>query len=674
MTLAALAAGLLMGLPSAALAAACGDINNDGNVNSNDSVCLAGCVAGNGVCPSAATLPQCGPGPICTTGNPLDCADIVKDNDFNLPEIQADLNNLSLSLVGIETLYGICTPGRAGATSACPNKIGVCAGDNQTACAVAADCVDQGTTGPCNTGVCGSGGSVTYQSFTIDETTGWPPAPGCTVKLDGTVFVQTNAGAPNTTVLCVEKGTTVEGIKGSPDPAALIFLATDDGGDPDIPDRKAKIDSQGTAAEPIVYTSDQAPGARSRGDWAGVVFNGLSTVNRNFAIGKCFGQGEGLPTPFGGCNENDSSGIATFNRVSYAGLVFTPNNELNLWTMNGLGRRTRFDHIHANVGADDCIEWFGGTINMDHLVASGCGDDGLDFQLGFTGAVQYALYLQNGTTMDNTQRDSRGIEADNSEFGNDALPRSNPVFCNITLVGSKDNGDNGGSDVGAFYRRGVAGKFVNMIVTNHQDAGTELRDRATTQMACDNATTLNSDEPVLQVRNSIFFNNGSGGTEHCKNDVCRNAAGQSGNDACTGAGAPFGCCSGAGAGTCNVTCDNTSECVAGAPDGSFTFCNVGNGLCSSCDWYDQLVASEGVVNADGSNATNPGVGTAYPAVGDLYDGRPAGTLISPATCSDLADGLEDATYVGAFDPAASCNVTNGPCDWLSEPWIDFAIN
>ena len=112
MTLAALAAGLLMGLPSAALAAACGDINNDGNVNSNDSVCLAGCVAGNGVCPSAATLPQCGPGPICTTGNPLDCADIVKDNDFNLPEIQADLNNLSLSLVGIETLTGLKEQGR----------------------------------------------------------------------------------------------------------------------------------------------------------------------------------------------------------------------------------------------------------------------------------------------------------------------------------------------------------------------------------------------------------------------------------------------------------------------------------------------------------------------------------------------------------------------------------
>src|SRR6185436_16201045 len=131
-----------------------------------------------------------------------------------------------------------------------------------TACSVAADCTAQGTTGPCTPGTCGSGGSVTYKDFTIDETTGWPPAPGCIVKLNGTVFVQTNAGAAADTVLCIEAGTTVQGIKGSIDPPALIFIATDESGDPDIPDRKAKIDAQGTAAEPIVYTSDQAPGTR----------------------------------------------------------------------------------------------------------------------------------------------------------------------------------------------------------------------------------------------------------------------------------------------------------------------------------------------------------------------------------------------------------------------------
>jgi hypothetical protein len=499
------------------------------------------------------------------------------------------------------------------------------------------------------------------------------------VKLNGTVFVQTNSGAASDTVLCIEAGTTVQGIKGSPDPATLIFLTSDDGGDPDIPDRKAKIDAQGTSASPIVYTSDQVAGARSKGDWAGVMFNGLSTVNRNFDIGKCFGNAEGLPTAFGGCIENDSSGIATFNRVEYSGLDFTPNNELNLWTMNALGNRTRMDNIQGHVGDDDCIEWFGGTINHRFLVASGCGDDGLDMQLGYTGAVQYALQLQNGSLTDTTpSRDSRGIEADNSEFNNNALPRTNPVFCNITLVGARSQPvDNGGSDSGVLLRRGMAGKFVNMIVTGYQDNGAELRDAATSVIALDNPTTLNSDEPVLRLRNSIFFANGTfpgSGTEHCKNDVCRNSAGADPNSLCENSMDPFPCCTGLDTGTCNSTCDHTSECPGTSPNGTFSFCNIGGGTGSSCDWYDLLTASENVVNADGTNTTDPGVTTAYPALGDLFDGRPAGTLISPATCSDLNSYLEDAAYVGAFDPAASCDVTNGPCDWLSEPWISFAPN
>ncbi len=654
-------------------AAVCGDLNNDSTVDARDASCLGACVAGNGTCPTPAAFAFCGPGPICGTGNPLDCADIVDDNDFNLPEIQADYTNLSLSLIGVETLYGLCATGRAGISNSCPNKIGFCAGDGDTACSSAADCVAQGTAGPCNAG-CPGDGDVTYQSFTIDKTTGWPPAPGCEVRLNGTVFVQTLAGAASDAVLCIEKGTTVKGVVGAPADPALIFATTEEAPIDGIPDRKSKIDAQGTPAEPIVYTSSAAPGARLKGDWGGVMFNGLSTVNRTTS---CTGQGEGVPTPFGGCIADDSSGIATFNRVEFAGILFTPANELNAWTMNGVGSGTRFDFIQANVGNDDCIEWFGGTVNHDHLVASACADDGFDWQLGYTGSLQFGLYLQNGPLVDTANgRDSRGIEADNSEFNNNHLPRSNPDMCNLTLVGARADGDIGGSDAGILFRRGTGGTVANSIVTGHNDAGVELRDLVTTQIACTDATTLNPADPNLRVRNSIFYLNGSfpgSAVEHCKRDVCRNVAGQSGNALCTAAGAPFACCTGSAAGTCDVACNLNSECVAGAPDGSFTSCNVGGGVCSTCDWYTQLVASEGVT-ANGSNPTNPGVPTAYPASGILFDGRPTGTLITPTSCSAINPGFVDTTYVGAFDPAAGCDITNGPCDWLSEPWISFATN
>lgn len=634
-TLAALVLGMSLGVPGKVSAQICGDINGDGTVNPLDAVCLAGCVAGNGVCPSGATLPQCNPGPVCGTGSLSSCGDIVGDGILTLPEIQSDLSNLSLSLTGAETLFGLCADGRAGASNDCPNKIGVCAGDNQTACAVAADCTDQGTAGPCNTGVCGSGGTVTYDSFTIDETVGWPPAPGCIVKLGGTVFVQTNAGAPDDTVLCIEPGTTIQGVKGTVDPATLVFLTTDEGGDPDIPDRKAKIDARGTAASPIVFTSDQPPGSRLKGDWAGVMFNGLSTVNRNFdpnpALNKCFATAEGIPTAFGGCIEDDSSGIATFIRAEFGGRDFTLDNELNLWTMNGIGSGTRMDNIQAHVGDDDCLEWFGGTSNHKFMIASGCGDDGIDYQLGYTGSVQFAAYIQAPDLMDLGGGDSRGIEGDGSEFNNNALPRSNPTFCNFTLMGTKNTGNNGGSDVGVMIRRGSDGKFANMIVSGHADAGIELRDVATTEQGCVlPGPTLGT----LQIYNSMFHDNGTGNIEQAKD----------GNNPAT-------------------------------PPAN----------CTSSTWYGLNVAANGVVPADQTSLDGDGtfnnqlIDQNYPAAGELYDTTvpidPGSfTLISSRTCSDLNENLIDVNYIGAFDPTAGCNPVTGPCDWLTKPWVNFDKN
>lgn len=485
---------------------------------------------------------------------PTASTDLLEDGALN----DADLAVLVDTLAGLETLFDLCE-GPGPDLSGCP-------------------------------------GPVTVNSQTIGSSQVWPA--GCDIRLSGTVFVETAAAQP-TTVLTIEPGTTIKAVEGSPDPAALIFLPG------------AKINAQGTPDSPIVFTSNQPVGNRSKGDWAGVMFNGRATVNRP----NCLANAEGIPTAFGGCDPNDSSGIARYVRVEYAGLDFTPNNELNLWTMNGVGGGTVFDHIHAHAGDDDCLEWFGGTVNTHHMVASGCGDDGFDWQLGYTGSLQYGLMLQHGQLTDATARDSRGMEGDNSEFGNDDLPRSNPKFCNFSMVSTlASTGDNGGSDAGILLRRGTAGTIANSIVTGFQDAGVELRDVATTQQACADSSTLAGD---LIVRSSVFFENGdsaSGFTEHCKTGT------------------------------------------------------ISGGNCSTCEWYALLVASENVVNADGSNATDPGVSQTYPSPGNLYDGRPTGTLPSPASCSAISEHFQDTAYVGAFDPARPA------FDWLSQPWNNFDEN
>ena len=553
--------------PSYASAQTCADLNNDGGVTVGDAIALSQCVASS--CPPN----------VCGNGNPLTCADLLEDGAIT----NADLAVIVDSLAGIETLFPLCQ-------------------------------------GP-GTTLAGCPGTVTINSGNITTNAVWPA--GCDIEINGTVLVQDGV------VLTVQAGAVVQGVKGSPDPAALIFLTG------------AKINAQGTPANPIVFTSDQAAGTRGKGDWGGVMFNGRSTVNRP----NCLANAEGIPTAFGGCDAGDSSGIARFVRVEYAGLDFTPNNELNLWTMNSIGSGTVFDFIQANVGDDDCIEWFGGTSNHKFMVGSGCGDDGFDWQLGFTGTLQYGLILQEKTLTDPTNRDSRGIEADNSEFGNNDLPRSAPRMCNVTFVSEDNAADNAGSDVGIFFRRGTAGVVANAIVTGFQDAGLELRDAATTQQACVNATTLAGN---LLVQDAIFYGNGNSigtGTEHCKRSTCFNAANA----------------------TNSFACNTNAECVGN--DAAFPFCHIASGVCSPCDFYNLLAASEGVVNANGSNATDPGQSRTYPSTGMLYNAKPTGTLPPAGDCTQVSDQFELTNYVGAFDPAAP-----GTSGWLSQPWISFDRN
>lgn len=535
--------------PSQASAAACGDLNNDGNRTIVDVLLMANCVAG--LCNEPA---QCGGAGIA------DCADTFGDGTT---VNASDLNQLVFDVAGLETLHDLCAD--IGTAIACPGGQAVISGD-------------------------------------ITASQVWPS--GCDIELDDTVFVETPNGGP-TTVLTIQAGATIEGRKvvtGGNGAAALVFLPG------------AKISAIGSVNNPIVLTSDQAAGTRSKGDWGGVMFNGESTVNRP----NCLGSAEGVPTPFGGCDVNDSSGVARYVRVEFAGLPISANNELNIWTMNGLGKGTNFSYIHANVGVDDCIEWFGGTNDMHHLVASGCADDGFDWQLGFTGTVQYGIYLGNGPLFDNGNTDSRGIEADNSEFGNNDLPRSNPSMCNLTLVGDYDTD----SDSGILFRRGTAGQVANVIVTRFQDAGAELRDNATGVVACNDATTLSGN---LLIQSGVFYNNGTD---------------------------PDG--AGPGLATEHAKTANASDPT----------------LCSSVQWFNALNTA-GLVTPNLSNPVNPGFSDVYPVAPALFEGRPTFTGTPPAAtdCTGLSDAFESADYIGAIDPADA--QADG---WLSAPWNSFATN
>lgn len=253
--------------------------------------------------------------------------------------------------------------------------------------------------------------------------------------LRGAVFVRSGA------TLNIAAGTTVVGESGSV--GTLIV------------ERGGRLMAIGTPTAPIVFTSDQAVGTRGRGDWGGLIINGRAPIN--FETGEAAGEGD--TGVYGGTDPNDNSGTLRYVRVEFAGVEFSPDNELNGIAFQGVGRGGTYDFIQVHMNRDDALEWFGGTADIKHAVASNAADDSFDWTFGWRGRAQFIAIHQRGDDADNA------IEADNNEFSNNAQPRSNPQVYNVTICGDHPNGLASEVQRGANLRRGTAFTIRNFLIT-----------------------------------------------------------------------------------------------------------------------------------------------------------------------------------------------------------------
>jgi hypothetical protein len=141
------------------------------------------------------------------------------------------------------------------------------------------------------------------------------------------------------------------------------------------------------------------------------------------------------------------------------------------------------DFVQAHMSRDDAIEFFGGTADIKHAVLSNAADDSLDWTFGWTGRAQFVAVTQRGDDADN------GIEADNNEFNNNVLPRSNPQIYNITLCGDPDRNEGGESARAANLRRGTAFTIRNFLITGFKTVGFQIETtNAATTGQVDNGT------------------------------------------------------------------------------------------------------------------------------------------------------------------------------------------
>jgi hypothetical protein len=279
-------------------------------------------------------------------------------------------------------------------------------------------------------------------------------------------IVHVRAGA----TLTIEPGTTIKG-----DKATLGTLVVNPG---------AKIVAEGTADKPIVFTSRAEPGDRAAGDWGGVILLGKAPINVPGGKANVEGIEATKDTEYGGDDAEDSSGVLKYVRIEFGGVLLSPDNEINGLTMAGVGRGTKIDFVQVRYVLDDCFEFFGGTVNASHLVCTYNQDDGIDWDFGYSGKLQFIVVQQDPAAVD----DTNGFEGDNDANGTTNKPISSPTISNATLVGK--NVDVEKQQYGMLLRRSTMGSFYNIIATGFE-AGVDFRDESTS----------------AELKGSIFYGN-----------------------------------------------------------------------------------------------------------------------------------------------------------------------
>ncbi len=279
-------------------------------------------------------------------------------------------------------------------------------------------------------------------------------------ELDGFVFV--NEGQ----TLTIEAGTIIKGKEGQGVEAAVLVVA-----------RGAKIMAEGTADDPIIFTSEldqilrDTTGAltcvnnnipsTARNLWGGVLILGNASLNSTPGVTAI----EGIPTTetrgiYGGIDDADDSGIFKYVSIRHGGTDISSNNEINGLTLAGVGNGTTVEYVEVIANKDDGVEFFGGTVNTKYIVVSYCEDDAFDYDEGWRGNNQYWLVLQSDDGADN------GGEHDGGTEPEDATPYAIPVIYNATFYGN--------SDTRALrFRDNAGGKYYNSIFANFSE-GVEI--------------------------------------------------------------------------------------------------------------------------------------------------------------------------------------------------------
>lgn len=172
-----------------------------------------------------------------------------------------------------------------------------------------------------------------------------------------------------------------------------------------------EIDIQGTTSNPVVMSSV----AGAPGDWGGLTICGKATTtsgaNSTAEVGGFI---------YGGTTDNDSSGSIKNLVIRGTGAAINSDSEYNGISLYAVGSGTTIENVAIINGADDGIEFFGGTVSVTNIYLENNEDDAVDWTEGWNGTVTNT-YISH--TIENF---STAFEGDKEN--------GNPKFVNVTAI------------------------------------------------------------------------------------------------------------------------------------------------------------------------------------------------------------------------------------------------
>jgi len=251
--------------------------------------------------------------------------------------------------------------------------------------------------------------------------------------LNGLVAVK--GGATLTIAPC----TTIAGMSGTGDATSYMII-----------DKDSQIIADGTEEEPIIFTSAEVAlngGDPAPGQWGGLTIIGHaanSQVNP-YEVNTAYVADD--------LDMTDSSGVLKHVKILNSGIMMEQDKEINGLSLVGVGSETTIANITVDLSDDDCIEAWGGTVNMTDITISNCTDDHFDIDDGYSGTV---------TNLKITQ----GTSQFNLEPGNAAIEMSGTTaawFDGLTIV------QDASAKEGVVYFKGagIGGHFKNATITDN---------------------------------------------------------------------------------------------------------------------------------------------------------------------------------------------------------------